>query len=200
MHTLTRVFLLQAVFIFLTACATESRFQSDYDPDLDFSQFRTYNFSNPVEIESPDSTELLTLYYSAAVEQQMLGRGYALSDDPDILINISADFKDMTQSPKLAVMTSGPRRKASTACPDSGDYNSQIARPFSSTGSVSTLCRFKQGSVRIEMTASKPQRQVWSGNVLVRIGENERSAYLQQNIVNDTAQLFADSPFEGPSS
>jgi len=126
--------------------------------------------------------------------------GYTKSDDPDILIDVSADLEDKTQSPKFAKMTTGYRRRASTACPDSGDYDGQIARAYSSTGSVSTLCRFKQGSIKVEMTATKPVRPVWSGNLLVRIAENERTAYLQQNIVNGTAQLFEDSPFGRPSS
>jgi hypothetical protein len=126
--------------------------------------------------------------------------GYTRSDDPDILIDVSADLEDKTQPPKLVKMTYGYRCRVSTACRDSGDYGGQVARAFSSTGSVSTLCRFKKGSVKVEMTAMKPERPLWSGNLLVRIGENERTAYLQQNIVNDTAQLFADSPFERPSS
>lgn len=200
MRTLTRVFLWQTAFFLLSACATEPRVQSDYDAGVDFRQFRTYNFSSPVEIENPDFPELVRLYYSAAVEQQLLGMGYTRSDNPDILIDVAADLEDKSQSPKPAKLTIGFRRMALTACPDSGDYNGQIARSFSSAGSESTLCRFKQGSVKVEMTAVKPARQVWSGKLLVRIDENEKTAYLLQNIVNDMAHLFADSPFERPSS
>jgi len=200
MHALTRLSLLQTAILLLSACASAPRIQSGYDPGVDFSRFSTYNFSSPVAIDDPNLTELVTLYYSAAVEQQMQGMGYTRSDDPDLLIDVSADLEDKSQPPKLAKMTTGFGRRASTSCPDSGDYDGQVARAFSSTGSVSTLCRFKQGSIKIEMTAMKPERQVWSGSLLVRVAENERSAYLQQNIVNDTAQLFADSPFERPSS
>ena len=35
----------------LAGCASGPRIQSDYDHTIDFSQYRTYNFFNPMGIE-----------------------------------------------------------------------------------------------------------------------------------------------------
>jgi hypothetical protein len=190
-----RVFLLQIVVVLLTACASDARLKSDYDPDVDFSAFRTFNLIGATEIENPDFPDLLKLYYSAAIEQQMLERGYTRADDPDILIRVSVDLKNMTSAPKLAKRrTVPPYSTPATACPSSGDYHGQVARSASSAGSLSTLCRFKEGSINIEMTGVVQKRTIWTGSFLVRIDEHEWSAYLLQNIANDTALLFEDSP------
>ena len=41
----------------LTACASNSDIKTDYDHRIDFSQYQTYGFFNPLGIETPD-TEL----------------------------------------------------------------------------------------------------------------------------------------------
>jgi len=195
MPVFLRIFLLHTTFALVTACASETRVRSDYDTSVDFEQLRTFNFSSPTESANPDFPERLRLYFSAAIEQQMLDRGYSRSEEPDILINVAEDLKDKTSAPKKAKRTWNLPYSATTACPDSGDYNGQIARSASATGSLPILCRFKAGPIKVEMTAGHPRRPMWTGTLLVRIDANERFAYLMQNIVNDTALLFANSPF-----
>ena len=101
MNTYLRLFVLVIFIALVTACASEPRVQLMYDEHANFSGYQTYNFEDPTEIENPDFPEFIRLQYSAAIEQQMDKRGYSKAVNPDILINVSVDLKDMTSAPKL---------------------------------------------------------------------------------------------------
>ena len=138
----------------------------------------------------------VVLQFSAAVEEQMLKRGYSKSDNPDVLINISVDLKDATSAPKISrTWTSG-----SGVCPSYRFYNGGPRAP-SSSGSMPTLCEFKEGSVRVDMVVVKLSRAMWSGVSLVRIDKDEaRSNVISQRtllspIVADTNIMFENYPF-----
>jgi len=195
MNTYMRLFLLVIMVALVTACASEPRVQSMVDDHVNFSGYRTYNFDGPTEIENPDFSELIWLHYRAAIEQQMFERGYIKADNPDILINVSVELKDMTRAPKLATRRPMyPRTSPITACPSSGDYEGQVTRFASSSGSLTTLCEFRQGSVSVELVGMDLNRTIWAGTLLVRIAENERPVFLVRNIVKDTNLLFENSP------
>ena len=196
MNAYLRLFVLVIIVTLVTACASESRVQSKIDTHVNFSGYQTYNFDGPTEIENPDFPEFVRLQYSAAIEQQMFERGYSKADNPDILINVSVDLKDMTSAPKLAKKRPRyPHDRPTTACPNSGDYDGHVTRFVSSNGSLTALCEFKQGSVSVDMVGVDLNRTIWAGTLLVRIAENEKPVYLVLNIVNDTDLLFENSPF-----
>ena len=196
MNAYIRLVVLVSMVALITACASEPRAQSSYDDHVNFSGYQTYNFNGPTEIENPEFSELIRLQYSAAIEQQMFERGYIKADNPDILINVSVDLKDMTSAPKPATRRPMyPHDRPTTACPSSGDYDGHVTRFVSSSGSLTALCEFKQGSVSVDMVGMDLNRTIWSGTLLVRIAENERPVYLLKNIVNETDLLFEDFPF-----
>ena len=172
------------------------RIHSGYEESLRFRLFETFNFGSPTEINKPDISELLVLQFSAAVEEQLLKRGYSKSDEPDVLISISVDLKDATIAPKISrTWISG-----SGVCPSYRFYNGGPRAP-SSTGSMPTLCEFKEGSVRVDMEVMKLKRAMWSGVSLVRIDKGEaKSNVISQRtllgpIAADTDIMFENFPF-----
>lgn len=175
---------------------SNTRIQSGYEESLRFRPFETFNFSGVTEVEEPDLSELLVLQFSAAVEAQMLKRGFSKSDKPDVLINISTELKDATSAPKLSqTWISG-----SGVCPSYRFYNGGPRAP-SSAGSMPTVCEFKEGSIRVDMIVVKLNRAMWSGVSLVRIDNREaRSNVINQRtllgpITVDTDIMFENFPF-----
>jgi len=196
MNPYIRLFVLVIIVALVTACASEPRVQSKYDDNVSFGGYQTYNFDGPTEIRNPEFAEHIRLQYSAAIELQMLERGYIKADNPDILINVAVDLKDMTSAPKPATRRPMyPHDRPTTACPNSGDYDGQVTRFVSSSGSLTALCEFKQGSVSVDMVGMDLNRTIWTGSLLVRIAENEKPVFLLRNIVNETDLLFEDFPF-----
>lgn len=183
MNECKKVFLLFFTFVLITACASNPRVQSNYDDSLDFSNYETYNFSSRTEIENPDLTGDLELYFSAAVEQQMILRGLMRSDIPDILINVSVNIEDVSAAPVRA-----------NNCPRYGDYYSRrVADSYAGTGRR-PMCIYSEGSIKVDMVDAKLNRTIWEGVSHVRIDEKDRGAGLVLSVVDDVATMFDDSP------
>jgi hypothetical protein len=74
------------VFI-LVSCATV-RVNSDYDKNVDFTQFKTYAFYktgiDKVEISDLDKKRILR-----SIDEAMTAKGFTKSETPDLLININ---------------------------------------------------------------------------------------------------------------
>jgi hypothetical protein len=193
MNRFSGTFSLVICFALLTACASNPRVQSHYDTSVDFSEYRTYNFSKQIETENPDFPELLESQFSAAVEQQMLLRGYTKSDNPDVLIRVTIDVENKSSAPK------------GRNCPRYGDYRNRGCvqnQPRSSgssnyqpVGGRRTVCKYTEGSIKVDMIDVEQKRTIWTSVSLVRIDENERNLILAQCIINDASMMLGNYPF-----
>jgi hypothetical protein len=192
MHKYLRTSLLLIGFTLLTACASSARVKSDFDSSVDLSEYRTFNFSNPTEIQNPEFPELLGIKFSEAVERQMLLRGYTKADNPDVLIHVLVDVEDKSKAPK------------GRTCPRYGDYYSRGIVQYQSyslgsanyqpAGGRRTICNFTEGAIKVDMTGVELDRTVWTGVSLVRIDENDRNLVLARHIINDTHIMFENYP------
>jgi hypothetical protein len=185
MRELLNSIVLASALLLMSACASDTRVQSNFDQSMDFSQYNTYNFHNKTEIENPEFDSVVGLTFSAAVEQQLLSRGYTRSDQADILIDVSIDVEDKSRAPT-----------PSHGCPSYSSNNSA----FISTSVIAgqrrgTYCQYTEGPVKIEMVDAKLKRTIWEGTSIVRIDERERGILLSAFIVRDVEAMFADSPF-----
>ena len=178
------------------------RIQSGYDAGQDFSQFETYNFIDPTKIKDVDSSELLTLQFGAAIEQQMLKRGYLRTDSPDILINVSIDLNHKTRAPITRTFPGVLVQDRSEQCPSYDDYNGSrfVRRIRSSAGSLRTLCEFQEGSVSVDLIDAEKRHAIWSGILSVRIAKDEmrlnstNQRTLFPSMVNDAIIMFENFP------
>ena len=187
MRVFLRVFLLLINFALIAACTSNPRVQSDFDDSVDFSQYKTFNFGSQTEILDPDFHDLLLLTFSAAVEQQMLLRGYVKSDNPDVLFDVSVDVEDKTQAPTATI-----------GCPSYSIKKSPVAivnSHYINGKGRGTYCRYTEGPVKINMVDLKLNRTIWDGVSFVRIDERERGAFLNSFIMRDVDTMFESSPF-----
>jgi hypothetical protein len=168
----------------VAACANSPRVQSNHDGGLDFSQYEAFNFSSRKAIENPDLSGQLELYFSAAVEQQLLLRGLVRSDQPDILINVSVDVDDVSAPPARA-----------NNCPSYDDYYSRrVADSYGGEGRR-PMCIYTEGTILVDMVDVALNRKIWEGVSRVRMDDRDRGASLLRSVVTDVATMF-----EGPPS
>jgi hypothetical protein len=186
MNKFSGTFSLLISFALLTACASDSRVQSDFDDGVDFSQYKTFNFGSQTEILDPDFHDLLGLTFSAAIEEQMCSRGYVKSDNPDVLINVSVDVEDKTQAPSYTI-----------GCPSYSikKGNAYVSSNYINGKGRGTFCRYTEGQIKIDMVDLKLNRTIWDGVSFVLIDERERGAYLNSFIMGDVDTMFEGSPF-----
>jgi len=187
MVSLLRVIVLLITFMLVTACASNARVQSDFENGLDFSQYDTYNFRKPAVIENPAFTQFLGQSFRSAIEPQMLVRGIAKSDNPDVLINVTVDVEDISRAP------------AHNSCPSYGDYYSRyLGKNLGSGGGDTPFCRYTEGTIKIDMVDVEQERTIWKGVSRVRIDKREQGQNftLQRYIIADVGVMFEDFPFQ----
>jgi len=187
MVNLLKIVVSLCTLVLLTACVSNARVQSDFKENLDFSQYETYNFRSVTAVENPGFPDLLGLIFSAAIEQQMLSRGYIKSDKPDILINVSVDVEEITRPPNNGL-----------SCPSYADYLSRYSSKDFRTGRSDPLvCKYTDGAISIDIVDVNLNQSIWQGVSRVRIDDREkdREFFLKSNIVHDVGIMFEDSPF-----
>jgi len=83
------------LIIFATSCAP-IYVNYDYEKNIDFSQYKTYNYYSNVEtgLNELDSNRLMNI-----LDSEMKAKGFSLSETPDFYINIkSQEFQGVQQS------------------------------------------------------------------------------------------------------
>ena len=93
----------------LSACSSGLTVRSDIDPTMDFSQYTTYNFFDPMGIESGYNSPIFGEHFRASIGNEMSKRGYRASDAPGLLINVTlrSDDKVKMRSYTTPYMTGG---------------------------------------------------------------------------------------------
>jgi hypothetical protein len=174
--------------LLLSACASKPTIHSDYDPNVDFSQFKTYGYFSPMGIENPNYSSLLGQMFRDAIDAQMQSRGYTLASEPDLLINVSAQLQDKTQvrtytDPTYGVGYYGYRR---------GMYSAWGGYGYSTSTHVS---QYTEGTVNVDMVDIANKRMVWEGVAVGRVNEKKKNDNLRQDIMDGVAEMFANYPF-----
>ncbi len=98
-----RYFVLAGLLLCFFSCATV-QVNYDYDPDTDFSAYRTYNYFSDLDtgLSNLDNHRLLD-----AVDSLMQVKGIKLSEEPEFLINIQSQAYQKPQNSSLGVGVGG---------------------------------------------------------------------------------------------
>jgi len=80
--------------VLLFASCSSVQVTTDYDNTVDFQQFRTYAFMkdgvDKINISDLDKKRILK-----AIDEQLTAKGYSKSENPDLLINLFTDTKQI---------------------------------------------------------------------------------------------------------
>jgi hypothetical protein len=174
--------------VLIAGCASGPKIQSDYDHTADFSQYRTYAFFNPMGIENPSYSSIYGSIFRDAISKEMESRGYSVSDNPDLLINVSGRLQDKTQvtttaDPYMAGGYYGYRR---------GAYGAWGGYPYGTTTHVSN---YTEGTINIDIVDRAAKRMVWEGVAVGRVQDNRTNEETRQKIYAGIQEMFAAYPF-----
>jgi hypothetical protein len=81
---LIRMFLPALLILIITGC-TGIRISTDFDKQVDFSKYKTFNFSK--EVNKVTLNDLNRRRLKDAITRQMVAKGYQISTTPDLLIS-----------------------------------------------------------------------------------------------------------------
>jgi hypothetical protein len=165
---------------FLTACSSGVTVRSDSSPSADFSRYRTYGFFQPMGIEGGYNSPIFGELFRAAISSQMEARGYALSSEPDLLINVSSRLDDKVR------VTSYTSPYLSGAYYGGGYYG----RRYGTAVAVETRATVtEEASVFIDLVDTAADRISWQGVSVITLSD-EKAQELQKTIDYSVNRIF----------
>ena len=149
----------------LSACSSGLQVRSDIDPTADFNQFKTYNFFEPLGIEGGYNSPVFGEHYRSSIGDEMARRGYRISYEPDLLINVTlrSDDKVKMKSFTSPYMTGGYYGRAG------GAYAGSAVGVGISAGRAPTMT--SEASVFIDFVDFKQHKVVWQGVAVVDVND-----------------------------
>jgi hypothetical protein len=171
----------------LSACASGPEIMSDYDRSVDFSEYRTYNFFNPMGIENPNYSTIYGSIFREALSREMNARGYRMADNPDLLLNVSARLQDKTE-----VRTYADPYPAGYYGYRRGYYDPWMGYSYGTSTHVS---QYTEGTVNVDMVDANAKRMVWEGVAVGRVKEGRSNEQIREAINNGVAKMFENYPF-----
>lgn len=185
---LSRLALFSVASLLIAGCASKPTIETDYDYTVDFSQYKTYAFFNPMGIENPNYSSIYGAIFRDAISREMESRGYRQSDNPDLLINVSGRLQDKTK----VTTTSDPYMAGGYYGYRRGAYGAWGGYGYGTTTHVSN---YTEGTVNVDIVDRAQKRMVWEGVAVGRVNEKRTSDETRANIYAGIKEMFAGYPF-----
>lgn len=173
----------------LVGCAPpKPTLHSDYDRAVNFSNYRTYAYANPVGTDKAGYSSLISQHFKTAIDSEMSARGYRKVDaDPDLLVNFMANAVEKTdiQSTPSSSMTMGMGYYGYRG----GMY---AGMPVYSAPDVQTV-RYKVGTANVDVVDARQKKLIWTGVAEGRLTD-EVMKNPQPAIAKVVTALFIEFP------
>lgn len=185
---LSALVLLGTATLLITGCASKPTIETDYDHTIDFSQYETYGFFNPMGIENPNYSSIYGSIFRDAISKEMESRGYTKSDNPDLLINVSGRLQEKTK----VTTTSDPYMAGGYYGYRRGMYGAWGGYGYGTTTHVSN---YTEGTVNVDLVDRLQKRMVWEGVAVGRVNEKRTNEETRKNIYKGIQEMFSGYPF-----
>ena len=179
---------LAVAVLLMASCASKPDIKSDYDRSVDFSQYKTYGFFNPMGIENPNYSSIYGSIFREAISREMESRGYVQSNNPDLLINVSGRLQEKTR----VTTTSDPYMSGGYYGYRRGAYGAWGGYGY---GTQTHVSQYTEGTVNVDMVDRNQKRMVWEGVAVGRVNEKRTNEEMRTNINNGIKEMFAGYPF-----
>jgi len=171
----------------LSACSSGLTVRSEIDPNTNFSQYKTYNFFEPMGIEGGYNSPVFGELFRESISNEMRGRAYRLADRPDLLINVTIRSDDKV---KMRANTS-PYMSGGYYGRPGGAYGGSAVGVGISTGSRATMQT--EASVFIDLVDFEQHRVVWQGVAVVDVNDKV-AKQLRDAIFTAVNKVLAEYP------
>ncbi|MBM35027.1 MULTISPECIES: DUF4136 domain-containing protein [unclassified Arsukibacterium] len=207
-NTLLRAFsLVAALSLGLSACSSPRQATIDYDRNVNFQQYQTYGFYQPVpedqtatepqpqtpgteplaaevkaaDLEAKAYTTLLDQHFKTAINAEMVALGYQYSEqNPQLLVNYMTNVEtrsDVRSSPFSINAGYGYYSRSSSFMFGIPLFGNRLEKN-----------EYKVGTVTIDVIDAAEQRLVWQGLVDGRL--TKKAMAEPQQAISDAVQLI----------
>jgi len=177
-----------ALLALLTAaCTTGLKVRSDADPSADFSQYRTFNFFDPMGIEGGYNSPIFGELFREAITRELSQRGYRKADNADLIVNVTIRTDDKIS---MRTYTSPYMSGAYYNRPGGAYYGSSVGV---GVGVGSRATRTTEASVFIDLVDYRKQRVSWQGVAVVDVNDKVAQK-LRDAVYTSVNEVFKQYP------
>jgi len=171
-----------------TGCAVKPDYRVDYDPGVDFSQYRTYGFFEQLGTDQAGYSTLVTQHFKSATGREMEKLGYTYTEqDPDLLVNFNAMSTEKSEVRSRQVPATGYGMTGYYG------YRGMMYSPFPMYETEVETVNYTVGTLNIDVVDAERKMLVWEG-----VAEGRLTKKAMQNppqaIDAVVSELFARYP------
>ncbi|MDH4047235.1 MAG: DUF4136 domain-containing protein [Gammaproteobacteria bacterium] len=150
----------------LTACASTPNTFINADPNVDFSQYKTFGYFPTLSTDKGQYESLVSNFLKVAVAQQFDRRGLTYDDDdPQLLVNFYINTKEKIRTRSV---------------PSAGGYYG-YRDPFYSPwggygmgmGYETRVDQYTEGTLNIDVVDAATKKLVWEGAIAGRLSDKD---------------------------
>ncbi|RZJ66359.1 MAG: DUF4136 domain-containing protein [Flavobacterium sp.] len=139
---------LPVLLLFVLGACSSVKVASDYDKNVDFTQFKTYAFYK-TGIDKAEISDLDKKRIMRAIEETMSAKGFTKSEKPDVLVNI---FTKARQQVDVNTFNNG------------WGYGWGYGwNPYIWGGNSTSVSTYTEGTLFIDLIDAKKKELVWQG-------------------------------------
>lgn len=173
------IFLLSLISIVLVQSCSDLKVTSDYDKSADFTTFKTFNIMRYQEgvLESTPLPLMTISFIEEAIIDELMARGYTLSDDPDIEV-----YYFVRLNAKTELVQTGVSGGMYYGSPYYYGYHGGYTY-YNDVREVD----YTEGSLIVELVDNKKDRAIWQGVAVKSVAQSQSS---QKNIRMIISKVF----------
>lgn len=164
-------------------CSSGLSVRSDVDPSANFTEYRTWNFFDPMGIEGGYNSPIYGELFREAITREMTERGYRMASEPDLLVNVTIRSDDKV---KMRTHTRPYMSGAYYGRPGGASYGSSVGV---GVGVGSGPTRTTEASVFIDLVDADKQRMSWQGVAVVDVTDKVASR-LRDSVFTSVNRVF----------
>jgi hypothetical protein len=183
--TILRGVCLLALAVLMAACASSPRIITNIDPNANFSQFRSFDFMQPLGTDREGARTLTSQHLIAAATDELQMRGMQrASNDPDLLINFFLSTRETISTRQTPNTSMSMHRRG-------GRYSTWGG--YSMSMSTTQITQSTEGTLAIDIIDASSNQLVWEGAAAQRVTDNTRRN-LEETLKSAVADMLSELP------
>jgi hypothetical protein len=182
-----------ATLLALAGCASTPDVRSDFDRSVDFSQYKTFAFANPLGTDRSGYQTLVSQHLKAAARRELEARGMRLDESaPQVLVNFNAALSEKLRVSPMPAPTMGLGFGR-------GYYGYRMGMYGTFPLYEERVSQYTEGTLNIDIVDARRKQLVWEGVVKGTVTQKTMDN-LQPAIDAAVTAAFARYPVPGPAA
>jgi len=176
-------------------CASGPRVRAERDKTVDFSQYRTFAFADPLGTDREGYQTMVSQYLKAATQRELEARGLRLVEaGPQLLVNFSGKLSEKfrTSTMPSSAITFGYGHGGYYG------YRTGIYTTWPLYAPDTRVDSYTEGTLNVDIIDAAKKQMIWEGVAVGRVTD-ETMENLQPKINETVAAIFVNYPIKSAS-